>query len=415
MKTLKEIKEERAGLKKEMVSIHEKASTEKRDMSAEENTKFDELFDKNTTLEKEERRLESLNQIKIELNQPVKESDPAGETKEERKVKEDKVFRKFLRYGHEALTPEDRKIWIPKEERATTDPQTVTTTGGGYTIPTTLENYLTVALLAYGGAREAGKIIKTAGGGSMDFPTIDDTSIKGRLLSINTAFTVNNMTFGKATSIGYKFSSDALLIPNELLEDEAVSLESTVYDLLAERVARIENDYFTTGTGSSQPQGCQYGGTSSGVAPAVAAITKANMEDLMFSIDPAYRKSKYCMWMFNDSTAKALFKLSLGTYVDIPLFTNGLNGPGNSGWMADKIFGFPYVINQSMPSIGAGLKSVLFGDFSRFMIRDIAGFKMLRLVERYAEYDQIALCLLHRSDSRVLTSSALKYMTHANT
>jgi HK97 family phage major capsid protein len=208
-----------------------------------------------------------------------------------------------------------------------------------------------------------------------------------------------------------------VLIPTELLQDEKVDFNAYCADILAERIGRIEADYFTTGTGSNtQPQGCVYGATDSGVnLTSASAITKANIMDLMYSVDPAYRKSPKCAFMFNDSTAKAIFKLSLGTTLDIPIFTGAPGIMGNTTSMADKMFGFPYFINQSMANIGAATKPILFGDFSRFMIRDVAGIRILRLAERYADYDQIAIILLHRTDSRVLTTKALKYLTMGNT
>jgi HK97 family phage major capsid protein len=427
MKTLKEVIEERAGLKKEMVSIHEKASTEKRDMSAEENTKFDQLFDQNTALQEEQRRLEKLSDIKAELQMPAYREDPHGETKEERSAKETSVFRKILNpfFGVEKLNDEERKVYhemesrVPyhegKEKRAN-EPQSVTTTFGGYLVPTILEDILVRELKAYGGAREAAKVITTDGGYPLDYPTIDDTSNKGRLLAINTIVTVTPAIFGKKTFYAYKFSSDEVLIPTELLQDEKVDFNAYVADILAERIGRIEADYYTTGTGSSQPEGCVYGATDSGVnLTSASAITKANIMDLMYSVDPAYRKSPKCAFMFNDSTAKAIFKLSLGTTLDIPIFTGAPGIMGNTQSMADKMFGFPYFINQSMANIGAALKPILFGDFSRFMIRDVAGMRILRLTERYADYDQIAIILLHRTDSRVLTTKALKYLTMGNT
>lgn len=414
MKKIKEIIEERAGLKKLMDEITDKASLEKRDLTTEENKKIDELIDKSFKLQEDEKRAANMAELQSEVRQPVNLEDPKGETVEERGNKELRAFRKFIKSGQGALTPEDLKYYNPKEQRASTDPQSVTTDAGGYLVPTMLNDQIVKALKLFGGAREYAKIIQTDGGYPFDVATIDDTSNKGRLLGINTQVTVNKATFGKKTMYAFKFSSDEILIPTELLQDEKVDFNGFVVDMLAERIGRIENDYYTTGTGSNEPEGFITGGTASGVEALVGALTKANLIDLQYSVDPLYRRSPSCCYQFNDLTAKALFKLSLGTAVDFPLFMSQW-GTGNSGGLADKILGYPYVINQSMANIGAGLKSVAFGDFSRFWIRDVAQMRVLRLTERYADYDQIAIIVIHRTDSRVITSGAIKHLYHSNT
>lgn len=416
MKELKEAREKRASLLKKCEELHNQASTEKRDMNAEETKQFDALWAEASAAKENIERLEKLSEIRSEKSQPANQEDPKGMTIEERAAKESKVFRKVLLRGVEKLSDEERAIHSQMEKRASTDPQSSTTTTGGYLIPTILEDALVKALKLFGGARQAGVVFQTDGGYPLDFATIDDTSNKGRLLTENTQVTVNQLVFGKKTFYAYKFSSDMVLLPTELLQDEKVDINAYLADLFGERIGRIENDYFTTGTGSSQPEGCLGGASASGVTSVSAsAITKANLIDLIYSVDPLYRQSSKAYLMFNDSTAKALFKLSLGTAIDVPLFSGPFTGATNSEGMVDKILGYKYIINQSMPNIGAGLKSVVFGDFSRFKIRDVAGFRMLRLTERYADYDQIGVILLHRADSRVLTSGAIKYLLHSNT
>jgi hypothetical protein len=59
----------------------------------------------------------------------------------------------------------------------------------------------------------------------------------------------------------------------------------------AERIGRGTNQHFTTGTGSSQPQGIVTGATTGVTAAGVAAITADELIDLVHSVDPAYRRS----------------------------------------------------------------------------------------------------------------------------
>jgi HK97 family phage major capsid protein len=76
--------------------------------------------------------------------------------------------------------------------------------------------------------------------------------------------------------------------------------------------------------------------------------------------------------------------------------------------------GFPIVINQQLPTPATTTKSVLFGDFSKYLIRDVAadGFGLVRLEERYAELAQVAFLAWMRSDGDLLNAGTgpVKYM-----
>jgi HK97 family phage major capsid protein len=49
-----------------------------------------------------------------------------------------------------------------------------------------------------------------------------------------------------------------------------------------------------------------------------------------------------------------------------------------------------------MSAIAPSAKALAFGDFSRYYIRRIIGARVLRLVERYADYNQIAFVAFQR-------------------
>jgi HK97 family phage major capsid protein len=70
--------------------------------------------------------------------------------------------------------------------------------------------------------------------------------------------------------------------------------------------------------------------------------------------------------------------------------------------MPDTILGRPYTINQDMPAATAGLKSVLYGDFSNYHIRDAGNVILLRLEERYADALQVGFLAFLRSDGDLI-------------
>jgi HK97 family phage major capsid protein len=62
-------------------------------------------------------------------------------------------------------------------------------------------------------------------------------------------------------------------------------------------------------------------------------------------------------------------------------------------------------------SIAANAKTILFGDFSKYMIRDIGDIEIIRLNERYAEKYQTGFLSIHRSDAKVMQTNAIKRIT----
>jgi HK97 family phage major capsid protein len=77
----------------------------------------------------------------------------------------------------------------------------------------------------------------------------------------------------------------------------------------------------------------------------------------------------------------------------------------------DRIGRYPLVVNQDMNSQADNVKSILFGDFSYYRIRDVGDLTLLRLGERYIEELQVAFIGFWRTDGVLLDPNAVKYVT----
>jgi HK97 family phage major capsid protein len=289
-----------------------------------------------------------------------------------------------------------------------------TTSGavGGYTVPNEMMRPLEVALLAYGGVRQAATVIRTDSGASLPLPTSNDSSNKGAILTENTGASEVDITFSQLTLDAYKYSSKYLLISVELLQDSAVNVSEWIGKALGIRIGRITNDHFTTGTGSSQPNGAVTAATLGKTAAAVATVTYDELVDLVHSVDPAYRDNG--RFMFHDGGLKMLKKIKVlqysGDTTGIPLWSPGLS-PGQP----DSILGYPYIVNQSMTTPATGVKSILFGDFSKYIVRDVRDITLLRLDERFAELHQVAYLAFSRHDGDLLDAGThpVSYLVQA--
>jgi len=68
-----------------------------------------------------------------------------------------------------------------------------------------------------------------------------------------------------------------------------------------------------------------------------------------------------------------------------------------------------------MPSIAAGKHVMLYGDWDKFLIRDVQGYQVARSDERYFEYLKVGLVAYMRTDSRLLDTGAIKCLRMSNT
>ena len=241
--------------------------------------------------------------------------------------------------------------------------------------------------------REVATVQTTASGNDIPMPTENDTSNKGAILAENAQITEQDITFGSTTLNAYMYTSKLVRVSMQLMQDSAFDMNSFLGVKLGERIARIHNEHFTTGTGSSQPQGVATAAVTGVTAASATAITYAEIVDLEHSLDPAYRNN--ARFMMKDSTLQILKKLVDGD--SRPLWTAGV-----ASGEQDRLLGYPYVINQDMPAATTGLDSLLFGDFSKYMIRDVAGAGLMRLTERYADYLQVGFFAFMRSDGKLL-------------
>lgn len=359
------------------------------------------------------KRAERQEQLDTEASAPVSERrsgrDVPGNVPanpEQRQNEYRDAFVAYCRGGRDGLTPEQDAVlrtgW-QAEGRA----QSVTTTGGGYLIPTGFSNNLEAAMLSYSGVMSAATKLRTDSGNSLPWPTVNDTTNKGALLGINTQESEQAMTFGVFNLDAYKFTSKSVLVPIELMDDSAFDFDSVVTPLLAERIGRIIEQYCTTGTGSNQPNGIVTASTAGVTGSSATAITVDDLIDLQHSVDPAYRRAPGAAFMFADGTLKAIKKLKDSQNRPLWLAGYDVNEP-------DTILGQPYFINQEMAAIGASAKSVLFGDLSKYIVRTVKDMRVLRLVERYADYYQVGFQLFVRADGDLLNAGTnpVKHLVH---
>ncbi len=308
-----------------------------------------------------------------------------------------------------SLYPQDIEAW---EKRAAMG--VASGSIGLYSSPDSPMGALERAMLAYGNMRAVATVFRTASGSDMPFPTTNDTGNAGALLAENTQVSEVDATFGQLVLNAFKYSSKLVLVARELLNDSAINIPEMLGSMLGERLGRAQNAHFTTGDGSSKPLGIVAAATSASITTAAAAtVTYDNLVDLVHKVDPAYRPGS--KFMFHDGGLKILRKIKIMNY------SGDVNGqplwqPALSAGVSDTVLGYQYVINQDVVTPGAGTKSFIFGLLSKYLIRDVEDIRLVRMDERYADYDQVGFTAFMRSDGDLLDAGTrpVYYMTQGS-
>jgi len=439
---IQQLRKERAGFVEKANAITKKCGEEKRARTEEEQREWDGLWADHDRLKAQEEDLIKVRDAQQDLaysDQPEQQgaagrraaAEAAGagdggagperraggapetpEQIEQREEERQNSFLAYMAYGPSSLTPEaranltfskvderDAKASVPSELRALV---VGTASAGGVTVPQNTDTRVIKALQRFGGMRRAGRLMRTATGAGLTMPTYDDTQNEGELLGEAVAATEQDIAFDSKALGAHKYSTKLMKVSRELLQDSPADVVGIIADAFGERIGRITNRHYTTGDGSNKPQG---------LAPIIAigktgssqtGVTNAEVLDLVHSVDPAYRvqlDDRFVGFMFADSTLRILRGIT-GTEGQ-PLYSVSFR-EGEP----DLINGFPFIVNQDVAAMGASNRSMLFGDFSHFVIRDSRDLVILRLDERFAEADVVAWVGFMRTDSEYLLANA---------
>lgn len=317
------------------------------------------------------------------------------------------IFHKWARNGDKALSADD---WAQVNAAMSGNPA-VNPEQGGYTVPTTLVGTVLEAQKAFGGMLEAADVINTAGGGPLSYPTTDGTGEEGEIVPESQSASDEDISFGTKSLGAYKFSSKVVTVPFELLQDSAVDIEALVMGRLNMRLARVKNRLFTVGTGTGQPMGANTAAAlgKQGAVSAVPVLTYEDLVDLEHSVDPAYRA--VAKFMFHDQALAMIRKIkdTTGRPIYVPALSDG-----SVGGAPARVNNRDIIINQHMPVPAPGARSILFGDFKTYKVRNVMDMTMFRFTDSaYAKKGQVGFLAWMRADGNLMdVGGALKRFQH---
>jgi len=267
--------------------------------------------------------------------------------------------------------------------------------------------------------------------------TVETGIPTGYLITEGSAVTLSDPSFRAISVVPYKMAA-ATQMTQEFIDDAiGQGNPGTGLDYIANRLAvglgRIQDSYFVTGTGSSQPQGIADATSTSyassneiiaqGVAltaaSAISTITATNLIDTMFAVPAQYRASPRFKWLLSDTALKNIRKLQTNSQYVWTLGTDQTNSL-TSG-LPGTILGVPYAISEYMPTAAAGVASanvrgaayVIVGHWDYFEIYDRTGMQSLFDPYSLSASLQSILYAYMRTDSHITNPAAFACISSA--
>lgn len=406
---LKELIEKRASLVTEMRSILDTAQAEKRELTADDESKYDKIEAEVDKLGSQINRLQALEKAEASLDTVIENGyrpSIAGQNAapaspfEARNTEEyrDAFFQHYARVGKNNLGSEILNAL-----------STGTDSEGGYLVPEEFETMIVTFLQQMDPIRALASVITTGSDRNIplettrgDFAYIDEAASYGE----------DDPVIGRQVLGAFK-SGGIIKVSEELIQDAFFDIGAYLSENGGRRFGALESIAHCTGTGTGQPTGlfatAAVGGVNvqgvTGAVSATPALTSDDVIDTFYTLGSSYRSR--ATWVAGDGITKLLRKLKDTT-------DQYMWQPGLLTGQPDTLMGRPYVTSDGAPAPAVDGKSLILGDLSRYVIVDRLGMTMQRLNELYAANGQIGFKFTKRGDAKSIDAKSLVYFEHGS-
>lgn len=236
--------------------------------------------------------------------------------------------------------------------------------------------------------RQLATVFQVADATALGAPSLDtDVADADWTIELGTGSEETSLRLGKRSLTPHPLAK-RIKLSKTLLRLAALDPEGLVISRLAYKIGITQEKGFLTGTGVQQPLGAftaSADGISTGrdvsTGNTTTSMTFDGLQEAKFSIKQNYWSR--LQWMFHRDGVKQLAKLKDGDgqYIWQPSVVGG---------QPDRILTFPIMMSEYAPNtFTTGLYVGLLGDWSNYWIADALGMTMQRLVELYAETNQV--------------------------
>lgn len=396
MASVVEMQEERAHIFEQLKALNDRVQDDKRDFSAEEQSNWDkgnqdmEVLSEKIESKKKEERIEQLRRD-IEDNEPKWYTAPQSA--------EDA----FLAEWTDVLRGNTRAIEVgfSREDIRAVEKRDLLTSGtGANVIPVSFRRTLVEYLIENAAIRQTNAtVLVTQSGEALRIPKVTALPTGG-IIAEAALKTESDPTFAQVTLDAYKYAR-LVQLSEEFVQDEVVNVLDFLARAFGQALGNASGAHFVTGTGTNEPRGVQVAASAgvTGGAGTGTSVTGDLLIDLMHSVVSGYRSQSY--WFMKDSTAASVRKLKTtdGQYI----WQTGLQAG-----MPDLLLGRPVVTDPNMPAMAVNAKSILFGDFRGYFIRDVGSFRFERSDDFAFANDLVTFRAVLRTDGDLVDENAIK-------
>jgi HK97 family phage major capsid protein len=287
---------------------------------------------------------------------------------------------------------------------------------GGSLVPIDFYDRLIAYLIQVSGIMQTGPtVIHSQGGAPIQIPYVIQHPSAG-VTDEGAVIPQGDPSFGQKELYSYKYGWFGQ-VTRELIDDTAVDLLGYLAMAAGRAVGNLLGASLVTGTSSgvTQPLLSGSGGvntTVTGVTTGVAGAPQyKDLVNLQYSVIAPYRQSRSCYWLAADATIGGFRLIVDGNNRPVWEPSAVLGSP-------DLLLGKPLVADPYVPATalsGASVpQSVVFGDFSQFIVRLIGGVRFERSDDYAFNQDLVSFRALIRADGALADQHALAaYVSHA--
>ena len=371
--------------------ILDTAGAENRDLTSEEQEKYDRISaDLDTRaqvieqLKADEERAARLDAVAAEIRT---DEAPAGEDTDA------EAIRKLAR-------GEVRSFDFQKRD--------ILTSATGAPVPTSFYDMVIMRARLVGPMLDVPTVLNTAGGENLQIPSIGTYSTSGTVTAQGANFSESDPAFNSFTTLGAFKYGFIIQLSRELIEDAGVDITAFLAEQIGNGLGFNVQAALTTGAGTTAPTGIvtAAGSGITGGTGVSGAFTADNLIDLHYSLDGAARLLPGIGFMANGASIGAMRKLkdTSGQYV----FSPALDANNN-----DLLLGRPVFENPHMASAGTGAKSVLCGHLPSYYVRTVGGIRIDRSDDFAFNADLVTFRASMRVDGNLPQTSHIKFFQGA--
>lgn len=416
-----ELLQERAALVKEARELNDLVVREKRSMTAEETQKFEKLM---TAAREKKSRADQLTELaaaEAEINATAVATEEADlDAPRERRsqanagnpapnpddVDPDVAQRRELRSGLRALQRfmATGEVQAPSREQRAGAPWTTTDAAGGYMAPTAVANEVITRVQDLVYMLAGSRVFRLMDAKAIQIPKLTTGMSSASWGAESAAVTADAAAvFGAATLTPVRLSMLGYVSNNLIFSTGNLAEQAILYEI-AKGMAEGMEEAFVAGTGSSQPTGA-FNETSSLTTREVHSTSQTGFDwtDLATAVGnqrATYRRN--ASWLVHRDFVTRSMKLKDGEGRPVWI-------PSVEAGKPDRILGYPVWESEfASNTFTADKRIAVFGDFSRgYGIAITLGMRLLRLVEKYAEYDATGWAAHAYADGKVVDDNAL--------